>query len=484
VIGLPDGYLGTAVRPARIMTVTSTTVRATRPPRPSPATSSFPLGAGESPVEAVDAAFERIDRDGRAGIWIELLDRELVRRRAAEVEARLATGADLRLAGRTVAVKGNIDVAGLRTTAACRSYGKVAIESAEAVRHLEAAGAIVLGVTNLDQFATGLVGTRSPYGICPNAHWPELISGGSSSGSAVAVAARHVDIALGTDTAGSGRVPAAANGIIGLKPTRGRIATAGIVPACRSFDCVSIFARDLELAAVAASVAAGEATGQHETGRPSSAPIGSPRSLSTHAGSLRLVIPSRDDLVEGFDHDPDGAVRFDTAVACLGGATGTMPGTVALAPFLAIGRLLYEGAFVAERYEAVGAFVDAHPDDVDPIVRQIVQAAGRIPAWQLVRDQALLEQLRTATDATWQIADVLVVPSVPRIPTVDEVLAEPVAVNSMLGTYTNFVNLLDLCALTVPVGPAPVDGPPTSLTFIAPAGHDADLVALAAALNG
>jgi allophanate hydrolase len=422
------------------------------------------------PIEAIERAFARIDADGREGIWIELVDRARVGERAALVTSRVADGEHLPLAGRTFAVKGNIDVVGIRTTAACPSFGDIASESATAVRRLEAAGAIVIGVTNLDQFATGLVGTRSPYGICPNAHWPAFISGGSSSGSAVAVAAGHVDFSLGTDTAGSGRVPAAANGIVGIKPTRGRIPTTGVVPACRSLDCISMFAADLRLAALATDIAAGR--DPWRASEPADAPT---------LDRVRIALPSPADL--DFDGDPNGPARFEAAVDQLVRAAGASAVTVTIEPFLAVGRLLYGGAFVAERYAAVGAFVDAHPDEVDPVVAAIVRAAGEIPAWQLLRDQAELVRLRTVAERTWTVADVLAVPSVPRLPTVDDVMAEPVSVNAMLGTYTNFVNLLDLCAVTLPVGDAPIDCPPASVTLIAPAGRDAHLVELAAQLG-
>ena len=206
---------------------------------------------------AVARAFDRIAADGRDGIWITLAERRRADAAAAAVDERVAAGATLPLAGTTLAVKDNIDVGGLPTTAGCPAYSYVPDVDAAAVAALVAAGAVVVGKTNLDQFATGLVGVRSPYGACPNAHWPGLVAGGSSSGSAVAVASGLVDLALGTDTAGSGRVPAACNGIVGLKPTRGRIATTGVVPACRSLDCVSVFARTVELAALAAELATG-----------------------------------------------------------------------------------------------------------------------------------------------------------------------------------------------------------------------------------
>lgn len=334
------------------------------------------------------------------------------------------------LRGLTVAVKDNIDVAGVPTTAACPSFSYVPTADAACVATLRAAGAAVVGKTNMDQFATGLVGTRSPYGICPNAHWPGLISGGSSSGSAVAVARGEVDIALGTDTAGSGRVPAACNGIYGFKPTKGVISTIGVVPACRSLDCVSLFARDLATLVLASSV---------------------------------------------FGFKPDGTAQWRLG-GCLGRA-------VDLDPFVSAGQLLYEGAFVAERYAAVGAFVET-AEDADPVVRRIIVDSKSLPAWQLFRDFERLASLRTVAERVWRDIDVLVVPSVPRVPTISEVLDDPIGVNSMLGTYTNFVNLLDLCALTIPLGEATSAAPPKSVTLIAPAHHDGRLFAAAAQLVG
>jgi allophanate hydrolase len=391
--------------------------------------------------DAVAAAYDRIEADGRDGIWIELVDREHALSAAAEVDAR----GDLPLAGTTLAVKGNIDVAGHRTTAACPTFGEVADRSAAAVVALERAGAVVVGITNLDQFATGLVGTRSPYGICPNAHWPGLISGGSSAGSAVAVAAGLVDLALGTDTAGSGRVPAAANGIVGFKPTRGWISTRGVLPACRSLDCVAVFAATPDAANRAVRLAAGfDAEDPWSRRRPDAPAAAAPRIgyAAEHAPPI----------------DVSDAVEID------------------LAPFLDAGDLLYGGAFVAERYAAVGSFVDSEPEGLDPVVARIIRAAGELPAWALAEAHTELRRLQRLTDPTWQRIDVLAVPSVSRIPTIDEVLADPIGVNTELGRYTNFVNLLDLCALTLPVGPG---GPPASVTLIAPAWREDDLLAVA-----
>jgi allophanate hydrolase len=396
-----------------------------------------------SAVEAVEQAYARIEADGSPGIFIELVDPNVALRAARAVDA---VSPRLPLAGTTLGVKGNIDVAGHRTTAGCPTFGSVAAVSAPVVRALEAAGTVTVAITNLDQFATGLVGTRSPYGICPNAHWPGLISGGSSSGSAVAVARGLVDLALGTDTAGSGRVPAAASGIVGLKPTRGWLSTSGVVPACRSLDCVAVFARDIELGWTALQLAAGNVPDD---------PFG-------------RVAPRL---------DVSSGVRVGTG---LGSSEFVMDAVeVDVEPFLAAGSLLYDGAFVAERYAAVGAFVDAHRDEVDPTVGAIIAAAGLLPAWQLARDQEELARLRRATEATWERVDVLALPTVPRFPTVADVIADPVGVNAELGMYTTFVNLLDLCALTLPVGPRDEHGPPPSVTLIAPAWHDAALVSLA-----
>ncbi len=430
-----------------------------------------------SAVEAVEAAFDRIAADGRPGIWITLADRWLAHRAAAAVDARRARGQNLPLAGTALAVKDNIDVAGFPTTAACPAFSRAAACDAPAVAALTAAGAVVIGKTNLDQFATGLVGVRSPYGGCPNGRWPELIAGGSSSGSAVGVATGMVDLALGTDTAGSGRVPAACNGIAGVKPTRGRISTRGVVPACRSLDCVSVFARSVADAARVAALAAGPDPSDPWSRR-------RPPVASRRAGPPRFGVPRAAGLT--FDGDTAGAARYAAAVEMVETVARTTGGglvDVDIGPFVEAGALLYGGAFVAERYEAVGAFVDAHPGDVDPVVRSIIAAAGRIPAWQLCRDQTTLARLRAATERVWDSIDVLVVPTVPRVPTVAEVLAEPIAVNTMLGTYTSFVNLLDLCAVTFPVGAGDEAGPPPSLTLIGPAWADDLAVSLATQLD-
>jgi allophanate hydrolase len=434
-----------------------------------------------SPSEAVEASLERIAADGRDGVWITVVPAPAVRAAADEVERRLAAGEQLPLAGRTLAVKDNIDVAGLPTTAGCPAYAYEPEASARVVEALVAAGAVVMGKTNMDQFATGLVGTRSPYGVCPNAHWDGLVSGGSSSGSAVAVAAGLVDLALGTDTAGSGRVPAAANGIVGLKPTRGRLSAAGVVPACQSIDCVSIFARTVAEAAEAAALAAVTSPDPRD---PWTRVI-EPARLA-HPGRVRLGVPSFSAL-EAIDCEAgsDEVGRFAVAVdefAAHGLEVDLVE--IDLDPFLAAGRLLYGGAFVAERYAAVGAFVEQHRDEVDPVVASIVLAAGQLPGWQVFESQTELRRLAACTAVTWAAVDLVALPTVARIPTVAEVLADPIDVNARLGTYTMFANLLDLAVLAMPVG-APdlgASGPPTSVSLMGPAGADDLLVAVGARL--
>lgn len=435
-----------------------------------------------SAVDAAQRSLRAIAEDPRPGIWIDRVDPAVVLRHAEAVDARVRAGEQLPLAGTTLAVKGNIDVEGLDTTAGCPAYAHRPERSAPVVAALVDAGTVVVGTTNMDQFATGLVGTRSPYGVCPNARWRGLISGGSSSGSAVAVATGMVDLALGTDTAGSGRVPAAANGIVGMKPTRGRLSLTGVVPACASLDCVSVFARDPQLAALAARSAAAVADPVDPWRR--TAPQ---LDLRPH-DTLRIGVPRP--AVLDFDGDDDAARRHHSAIAAL--ATAPPAGSTLvelpdgdLEHLVSTGRLLYEGAFVAERYAAVGAFVDAHRDEVDPVVGAIISAAGRLPAWRLAADLSTLAAARRRVADTFDRVDVVLLPTVPRLPTVEQVLASPIEVNSMLGTYTNFVNLLDLCAVTVPVPAAPsAVHPPHSVSLIGPAWSDERLVNLAATIAG
>ena len=394
----------------------------------------------------------------------------ITRRPDDEVEAEVlaARGTGLPLAGLRLAVKDNIDVAGLPTTAGCPAYSRLPDASAPVVERLVAAGATVMGKTNLDQFATGLVGTRSPYGACESPAAPGRVSGGSSSGSAVAVATGEVDLALGTDTAGSGRVPAALCGIVGIKPTRGWLSTRGVVPACRSIDCVSVFARDLARAAAAVDAAAGWDEADPWSRRPPCTAPGRP--------VRRLGIPRREVLERWCD--PEVADAFGAREWI-----GFQVIEVDLDPYLEAGRLLYEGAFVAERQAGFGAFVAGHPDDVDPVVRDIVTAAARLPAHALAADIDRLAQLRRRFDAVWDEVDAIVMPTAPSHPTLDDVVADPFGTSATLGRFTNGTNLLDLCGVAVPAGTR-TDGLPLGVTVLGPAWTDRAMWAAAGTLIG
>nr|WSZ18463.1 allophanate hydrolase [Streptomyces canus] len=417
-------------------------------------------------VTRVRAAYDRIEAVDRPEIWIDLRPREEVEREARTIDERLAKGERLPLAGRLLAAKGNIDVAGLPTTAGCPSYAYHPEADAPVVAGLRAAGAIVLGTTNLDQFATGLVGTRSPHGAVRNAYDPAKVSGGSSSGSAVAVALGIVDFALGTDTAGSGRVPAAFNGIVGLKPTRGLVPTAGVVPACASIDCVTVFARTLPEAEQALSHMATGTTPPLPARRP---------------GPWRIAVPARDQLGE---LDEGWAQAYEAAVAQLAAAGATLR-ELDLSPFTDAAAMLYEGAFVAERYTAVGAFVDkataAGDDSLDPTVADIITRARDLPAHQLYADMDRLAALRTRALAELADADALLLPTTPGHPTLAEVAADPLGANARLGRFTNSTNLFDLAAAAVPAGEA--NGLPFGVMLIGPAYTDERLARIASLLQ-
>lgn len=416
-----------------------------------------------SAVERVRAAYAAIAAADRPEVWITLRPEADAAAEAAAVDDRAAAGERLPLAGLVVAVKDNIDVADLPTTAGAPSFAYQPEADATCVARLRAAGAVIVGKTNLDQFATGLVGTRSPYGAVRNAWDPARISGGSSSGSAVSVALGLVDIALGTDTAGSGRVPAALNGIVGIKPTRGLIPTAGIVPACRSLDCVTVFARSLDLARLAFAVAASPATGT--------------ANISKGSGA-RLAVPLPAQL-EGMDDGWAGA--FDAAVDRFR-AAGAEVEAVDIAPLLEAATLLYGGAFVAERYTAVGAHIEAHQDligtGLDPTVARIILDGAKPTAADYFADAERLDRLGAEAAAVLSGFDALLTPTTTGHPTIEEVAADPVGVNSRLGRYTNFANLLNLAAVAVPAGTAG-EGP-FGIMLTGVAGSDQNLGRLAA----
>jgi allophanate hydrolase len=430
------------------------------------------VDAGVDGLAAVDRAYARIAEVDRPEVWIHLRPRADVEADVRAQAARAAAGADLTLLGRLVAVKDNIDVAGLPTTAGCPGVAWTPAADATVVARLRAAGAVVLGKTNLDQFATGLVGTRSPYGAVRSADHPDRISGGSSSGSAVAVALGIVDLALGTDTAGSNRVPAALQGVVGVKPTPGLVPTTGVLPACRSLDCVGVFARSLPLAALAVGLMAGPDGADALAARAVGAEVGAPGPAAPV-----LAVPRGADLAA---LSPLWRSAFDATVGALRAAGWTLR-EVDLTPFLDAARLLYDGAFVAERYAAVGALVDAAPAGLDPVVARIIGAAGELPAHRYAADLVTLAELRVLAEAGMGDADALLLPTTTHHPTLAEVAAEPVAVNSRLGTYTNFCNLFGYAAVAVPVD-AGVPGERVGVSVLTRGGSDGAALDLAGRL--
>jgi allophanate hydrolase len=431
-------------------------------------TRGFRTGA-LTPGKLVDALLAERSQHAAHNIWISTVDDASLRERARQLEA--LDPASLPLYGIPFAIKDNIDFAGLATTAGCPEFAYQPAESAPVVQALIDAGAIALGKTNLDQFATGLVGTRSPYGPCRNAFNPEYISGGSSSGSAVAVALGLASFSLGTDTAGSGRVPAAFNNLVGYKPTLGALSMRGVVPACRSLDAMSIFALTAEDAARVASVAV-----RYDAGDAWSRPAGSGKRAFGRASTFRFAVPRPAQLE--FFGNAAYAKLFDAAVQRLRDLGG-VPCEVDIEPLLTTARLLYEGPWVAERYLATEALLASNPDAMFAVTRQIISGGANPRALDAFRAQYKLKELIRASQPLWQAADVLLLPTAGTHYRIADEQADPIRLNSTLGRYTNFVNLMDLAAVAVPAGLTP-DGLPFGVSLIAPAWSDTDLLALAA----
>ena len=425
---------------------------------------------GVSPLSVADALAARMAALDDTAIFITAFDRHGLRRQAEDLLRRSPEPNSLPLWGVPFAVKDNINVAGLPTTAACPTYAYTPDTDAFCVARLRAAGAIVTGKCNLDQFATGLNGTRSPYGAPRCVFDPASISGGSSSGSAVAVAAGLAAFSLGTDTAGSGRVPAALNNIVGIKPTPGRISATGMVPACRSLDTISIFA-----GCVADGIAVRLiAEGFDPADAFSRLCDGAPLPAMPRIGVLR---PQDRE----FYGDVATARLYDEAVERLKGL-GVTPVPFDYAPFRETAALLYDGPWVAERLAALEDFLVDHTDDLDPSVRTIVESARRFTAVDAVKGRYALEALRRRTDGTWAACDALLLPTAPTTYTVDAMRADPIRLNSHLGHYTNFANLLGLAAIAVPGGFTPA-GLPFGVTLVGPGSSDDALAPLADALH-
>ncbi|MGM3175646.1 allophanate hydrolase [Dickeya lacustris] len=400
----------------------------------------------------------------RDNAWIVLADASQL---DAQIDRLLSQpdAASLPLYGIPFAVKDNIDVAGWPTSAACPAFTSVAEQDAGVIARLKAAGAIVIGKTNLDQFATGLVGTRSPFGAVVNSFQPDYVSGGSSSGSASVVARGLVPFALGTDTAGSGRVPAGFNNIVGLKPTKGWLSTQGVVPACRLNDCVSVFALTVEDAFTVASLAGGyDREDAYSRVHPRTTPAALP-------ANPKLALPHP---LEFFG-DQHAEQAFQHAIAQLQALGATLE-PIDFSPFTQLARQLYEGPWVAERTVAVGALLTEQPHAIDPVVRGIIAKGADFSACDVFAAEYLRASLARQIATCLSEFDALVVPTAPTIHTLAEMAQQPVAYNSQFGFYTNFTNLADLCGLALPA-PFRDDGLPAGITLIAPAWHDTALAA-------
>jgi allophanate hydrolase len=426
-----------------------------------------------TPIAVVQQLYARIAEHQDRGIWITLLPLERTLEQAELLAAR--DPASLPLYGIPFAIKDNIDLANVATTVACPAFAYTPTQSAHVVRRLIDAGAIPIGKTNLDQFATGLVGTRSPFGVCRNSFDPAYVSGGSSSGSAVAVALGLVSFALGSDTAGSGRVPAAFNNLIGLKPTCGRLSARGVVPACRTLDSVSVLSLTAEDAALVCRVAEGFDAQEAYSRRP-----GQPARLADFAhGPFRFGVP-RPEQLQFFGNEAYARL-FDAAAGQLE-RLGGLRMLIDLAPFLETAQLLYQGPWVAERYVVIEQLLRSDPEAILAVTRQIIEGGAKPSAADAFRAQYRLQELRRSTEQVWQQIDVMLTPTAPTHPRVAAVEADPVRVNTQLGLYTNFMNLLDLAGVAVPAGFTEA-GLPFGVTLAGPAWSDYGLLRLAARLQ-
>ncbi|TGQ71290.1 allophanate hydrolase [Mesorhizobium sp. M00.F.Ca.ET.186.01.1.1] len=427
--------------------------------------------AGTSVAEVIDTVYARIKVADDPGIFIHLAPKEDLLA-AAETLGPFDPVAKP-LWGIPFAVKDNIDVAAMPTTAACAEYTYWPDKDATVVARLKAAGALVVGKTNLDQFATGLVGVRTPWPIPRNAIDPELVPGGSSSGSAVATARGIVSFALGTDTAGSGRVPAGLNNIVGLKPTVGALSAAGVVPACRTLDCVSVFALTVDDAYRVFSVAAAR-----DAADPYSRDL-AVQPLARRQPVLTVGVPAKADLK--FFGDAAMQAGFDASLAMLS-RLGCRLVEIPFGDFYATANLLYEGAWVAERYAAIRDFMEINEAALHPVTRKIIGGARNLSAADAFRGLYALQAYKAKLAPVIASVDLFCVPTAPTHYALDAVLADPITTNSRLGTYTNFVNLLDMCGIAVPTGRRS-DGLPMSVTLLAPAGRDALAATLARDLH-
>ncbi len=410
-----------------------------------------------TPEAIIETIYHKIETHKDYNIWIHVADKSSVLNQVLENKKKLEAGIDLPLFCIPFAVKDNIDVAGMPTTAACPNYEYIAEENSDVVQQLVDAGAIVIGKTNLDQFATGLVGVRSPYGAVKNSHNPAYISGGSSSGSALAIALGMSCFSLGTDTAGSGRVPAGFNDLVGLKPGIGKLSTKGVVPACKSLDCVSVFTSTIEDADFVYDFC---------TIKPEL-----PAQKEEIDQDLVLAFPAEKDLF--FCEGSEYKTLFASAKEKI--SNGFSIKDIAFDVFNNTAKLLYHGPWIAERMAAVGDFIEKNPDDVHPVVGNIIEQAKKYSATDTFKALYKLEEYRLQAKEIFKEIDCLVVPTTPGIFTIEEVEKNPIELNTQLGYYTNYVNLLGLCAVAIPAD-FTTTGLPFGITVIASENNEKKLL--------
>ena len=419
-----------------------------------------------TPTQLVKQLDAEIGNANSHNIWIRRLTLDEMLVYASKLEGQ--SPASLPLYGIPFAIKDNIDLAGIPTTAACPDFAFTPEKSATVVQKLIDAGAIPIGKTNLDQFATGLVGVRTPYGACRNSINPAYISGGSSAGSAVSVALGQASFSLGTDTAGSGRVPAAFNNLVGVKPSLGLLSTAGVLPACRTLDCVSIFTKNTTDAKIVLNVAQGfdEADTYSRQAIEQCVPFET---------NFTFGVPKPSQLA--FFGNTEAPQLFLQAIQQLEKIGGKAV-EIDFAPFIETAALLYEGPWVAERYAAIQDFFDSKSASIYPSTYKIISNAAKFSATDTFKAMYKLKALQRKTAAVWGEIDALVTPTAGTIYTITQVEADPIQTNTNLGYYTNFMNLLDMAAIAVPTG-FYANGIGFGITISAPAFSDDALLNLA-----
>jgi allophanate hydrolase len=424
---------------------------------------------GTSPSDIIETVVQRIEHDRHRNAWIYVENKDALKERCSDVERRRQRGDDLPLYGIPFGVKDNIDVARMPTSAACPEFTYLAERSAHAVELLTSKGAICIGKTNLDQFATGLSGARSPYGVCSSVQNADYISGGSSSGSAVAVAAGHVAFTLGTDTGGSGRIPAGFNDIVGIKPTLGKVSLRGVIPNCLSLDVVSVFANNvIDGSEILCSMSG------HDPEDPYSRYV--PQQVQREAADTFTFGRLAEQDLEFFGME-ECRKLYDIACDRIA-ESGGQPMEIDFAPFREAGRLLFEGPWIAERKSALRAFASTHPNALLEVTRRVLEVADRFSGVDVFDGIHLLAQLKRKVETVFASIDVLLVPTAPRPYRISDMLAHPIELNSQVGYYTHFAHLLDLCAVAVPNETLAI-GVPMGVTFLAPAWHDEFTASLA-----